>query len=407
MSRENWNKLGEKLRDYRPTVDADAAWLAALEQLEKSRPAAVSLRWLLLWKGGELLGLLLFVWLFGTIAVADPAGTTVEPTLPPMAELAPAPLSAPSNTKHITPAQGNISEAGSPQAAPQPGETPAFATPRAQITTRNRPLSTAVDANALFLRERSQVEDTGIALQSNAGGQAAPMATTAPAEVDRAVAPLPPRPVSSLPLPGLRGLPMPDVFEPSAPTATVFALEMEVGIHRPQTGAFTPYVGGQLRLPVGPRGEVVLGVGYHRVSGLDLYWKQAEIHKDFGYATGNAVERWLDSYGAWAYRIGYRHRVAPRWSLQTDLQLTVLQERGLQERIQGSDFFLGANRRSLVDRDFGLRIGVDYRLTSYLGVYTQYVQGLGDITPNHLYGEERTHRHGGARIGLRLMLIQR
>jgi hypothetical protein len=139
---------------------------------------------------------------------------------------------------------------------------------------------------------------------------------------------------------------------------------------------------------------------------MELHWRQAEYHKDFGYPTGNAVERWLDSYGAWEYSIDYQQRLSGRLALRTGLQLTVLQERGLRERIQGSDVFLGSRRRSLVDRDFGVRLGLDYRLTRHVAVYGQYLQGLGDISPDYLYQDDKSHRHGGLRVGLRLMLFE-
>jgi hypothetical protein len=183
------------------------------------------------------------------------------------------------------------------------------------------------------------------------------------------------------------------------------ALDLIGGVSQPAAGALTTLVGLQLRLIAGPKGEIVLGAGYQRITGMDLHWRQAEYDKDFGYPTGNAVERWLDDYGAWEYSLGYRYRLTPRLGIQSDLQLTILQERGIRERIQGDDLFLGSSRRSLVDRDFGLRLGLDYRLTRRFAIYTQYLYGLGDISPNTLYDSPESHRHGGFRAGLRFSLF--
>lgn len=394
MSQNNWNIIGAKLRDYEPAVDAEVAWQSALAELESTPPAALSPRRLLAWKGGEAILLLLFVWCFAAGPAPEPDRSGLDRT--ELAATARAPAKAPFSSTKATP--------------PRPDAAPAAPTPnppikRARTTTTTR--LPRMDAAAPVLAGKDRIRGVD-------GAAPYPLDHRQPRSSSAALAAEPPARVvvPTLPArsPGSLSRTRESIFAtvrpaPAAAPVSASRLEVEVGWNQPALGNALPYVGLQLSLPAGRRGEIVLGAGYQNVAGLDLYWQQAEYHKDFGYPTGNAVERWLDNYGAWEYRLGYRHRPASRWAFQTDLQLTILQERGLRERVRGDEFFLGSSRRSLVDRDFGLRFGVDYQLTSRFGLSARYLLGLGDITPDYIYGEEHTDRHGGMRVGLRLMLF--
>lgn len=396
MSQENWNLLGDKLRDYRPAVDADAAWQAARDRLAVEQPVFVSLGQLLRWKGVELLVLLLFVQL---VQFTPPSPANL-PTASGR-DTAPAASFPPAGNKESTATKNDILAATPTPVTERAIQPPIPRAKRALTTTTNRSTADESTLSVTPERDRSRVVEklTQLTKEQETEYQTELAVVSSVSSV----------PITLLPtrVPGplvSRKFSKRSVANPTSivSSATPVVIDVWAAVSRPEQGRVTPLFGLQMRLPAGPRGEMILGAGYQRVTGMDLHWHQAEYHKDFGYPTGNAVERWLDSYGAWEYRIGYRYRLDRRWAVQSDLQLTFLQERGLRERIQGSDVFLGSSRRSLVDRDFGVGLGVDYRLTRHLGLFTRYVFGLGDITPNNLYPDQRTHRHGGVQVGLRL-----
>ena len=411
MANENWQSLGDKLRNYRPAVDADAAWQGVLYR-RNTGPQPLSLRRLLGWKLAEIglivVGLIVFSW------SAPVASESVKPTdsstlVQARQELTPAPSTAlsaekeeataiqkPSNPqgsakRALSPSVGRVAEmklsVGAPRGARSINAEASPPTRRTNIHTEKPAPSSATT------RLDNPEEAASSVARLRATGPLAPLSVSLPQRPITAKTYTPPL-ISKI---GSASLPR---------SATPVALEISGGIGQTTGSRFAPFAGLQLRYFAGARSSLVLGAAYQRVDGMNLHWHQAEYHKDYGYPTGNAVDRWLDSYGAWEYSIDYRRRLAGRLSLQTGIQLTILQERGLREQVQGSDFFLGSSRRSLVDRDFGLRVGLDYRLTRHFALFARYLHGLGDISPNHLYEQQTIHRHGGWRVGLRLMPFQ-
>lgn len=407
MANENWHLLGDKLRNYRPPVDADVAWQNVSTQLNIPAPRLLSLRRLLGWKVAELGLIVLSLFLLNralpeTSAPADPGNSTeIQSSL--LLARVPGAADATKEAAATLPATSIR-----PQEPAKRALTPAMdrttdlkSAKQPFRDARPRNTDTASPSGNPLITARSDRPELSRSAVDRSPSETKRLRANGPIDL------LP----GSLPqeLIAAEGHTVPAFSTTQAVAMNASAsvrLEILGGISQTASARTTPFAGVQLRFPTGPRGVLVLGAAYQRVAGMNLHWRQAEYDKDFGYPTGNVLERWLDSYGAWEYSIGYRQQIAGRWSVQTDVQLTILQERGLRERIQGSDFFLGSSRRSLVDRDFGVRLGLDYRLSRHLALYGQYLYGLGDISPDYLYQDQRVHRHGGWRVGLRLMPFQ-
>jgi hypothetical protein len=444
MANENWDLLGDKLRSYRPAVDADGAWRAARAQLAATPPHRRLTWWQLLgWKAGEMLVLLLCLWAWDGSTSTEIPRQQVAVKTPTRADRPVPALAAPlGKEKHSdTSAAGTAGVAkrvltpvadrgvGAKGTVPATRTLPGASVPRRLLAapptvTAPSALTSGVAytefgktgkkaANHTNFREFDSPQSPLVSLvprnyerisaREAKANSVYSTSAVAPSLRFGAVAPLPVAELGALRAVAANWPEWRPVAPAQNPVSTAFSWALTGGLGQTPGGHLAPVVGAQLRLPLGPRQAVAFGAAYQRVRGMGLHWHQAEYHKDFGYPTGNSVERWLDSYGAWEYSIDYHQRLSGRLAWQTGVQLTILQERGLRERIQGSEFFLGSRRRSLIDRDFGLRIGLDYRLTRQVALYVQYLQGLGDISPDYLYQDEKLHRHGGLRVGLRLM----